>query len=240
MKMERKLLSSGFLALGMIAATIVALAQTAHDMPLSPQGGATARFIHASPDSLAMDVLVDDTEVFTNASFGDITDYVQMSTGTHTITLQAHGDDTPLLTDSLVFTDSDYTLAASDSLAKLDLLKFVDDNGAPAPGMVRGRLVHLSPGAPNVDVAVKEGAVLFSNLGFKEASDYAEVAGGTYELQIKLAGTNFVLGTTSLTVRANRVYSVFALGTTTSLEFVQTVDRAHGFDVCLPLVIRGG
>lgn len=238
--MKRRILISLVLALTMIAAATVLLGETGTSRVLSSPEAGTTRIIHASPDSPAIDLLIDDTAVFTDVAFGDITDYIAVSAGTHTVTLQTHGDDTPLLTELLNFAASDHTLAAAGMSSALELLKFVDDNRTPGPGMVRGRLVHLSPGAPAVDVATDDGAVLFSNLGYRDAGDYVEVLAGTFELEIRLAGTTIVLDTTSLTVRANRVYSMFAIGTPSNLEFVQIVDQAYGSEVYLPLVVRGG
>jgi hypothetical protein len=85
--------------------------------------------------------------------------------------------------------------------------------------------VHLSPGAPPVDIAIKDGPVLFSDVGFKEASDYVEIAPGTYELEIRLTGTDALLDTATLTFEPNRVYTVFAIGTPP--QIVQTVDEVY-------------
>lgn len=42
-------------------------------------------------------------------------------------------------------------------------------------------MVHASPDAPAVDVAVKGGPVLFAGLPFPRASAYASVPAGTYD-----------------------------------------------------------
>lgn len=238
MNKRQRLMSSVVLAVAMVSIATLVLAQTTSLPGLSSQGGATARFIHASPDSPRVDLLIDGTAVFTDVGSSDITDYTPVNTGTHTVTLQTHGDGTPLLTRSVSFTATDYTLAVADT-SPPDFFQFVDDNRAPAPGMARGRLVHLSPDAPAVDVALKHGPVVISDLGYGEASDYLELSAGTYELEILPAGISYSIPVT-LIVRPNKVYSVFAIGSPLSPQIVQTVDRDHGYEVCLPLVIRQG
>ena len=210
------------------AAALVLLAHATVAPASSPEAAAGVRFIHASPDAPSVDVTLGSTEVFTDVAFGDVADYLAATSGTYTVALRSHIDGTPLVTETLVFTSSDYTLAAAGTLATLDLVRFLDDNSAPAPGNARGRLVHLSPGGPAVDVAIKHDGILFSDVGYKEASDYAEVPADTYELDILLAGTTIPLGSTSLTVDPNTVSSAFAIGYPTSLQFVQTVDKSYG------------
>ena len=217
-----------YLLVVLAATALVLLAQASVAPASSPEATAGVRVIHASPDGPSADVLLDSTEVFTDVAFDHVTDYAQVTPVTFTITLRSHSDSTTLLTQTVVLTESDYTLAAAGTLTTLDLLELVDDNSAPAPGNVHGRLVHLSPGGPAVDVAIKDGDILFSDVGFKEASSYVEIPAGTYQLEVRLAGTFIPLGATSLTVAPNNVYSVFAIGTPTSLQCVQTVDKAYG------------
>jgi hypothetical protein len=238
--MRRALLSSAALALALITAAITALAQTSL-APASPsQEGARVRFIHASPDTPAVDVLLDESETFTATEFGQITEYTDVATGTYTVTLRLTGLGTAALTDTVLITETDYTLAAAGTSGGLELLTLVDDNSAPAPGMVRGRFVHLVPGAPAVDIAIKDGPILFSNVGFKGVGGYVEVAAGSYELEIRLTGTSIVVTTVPLTVTPNNVYTFFAVGTLSDPQIVQSVDQAHGHTVWLPLVTRGG
>jgi len=217
-------------------AAVIVLAQSRAAPALSSEEGARIRVIHAVSDAPPVDVMLNSTEVFTNVGFADATDYTDASTGPYIVTLRAHSDGTPLISDSAVFTDSDYTLAAAGTSATLDLLKLLDDNSAPAVGMVRARLVHLLPGAPAVDIAIEDGPVLLSDVGFKEASDYVEIAAGTYDVEIRLAGTDMVLDTTTLAVEPNRVYTVFAIGTLDNPQFVQTVDEAYS-PSCEPVEI---
>ena len=59
---------------------------------------------------------------------------------------------------------NDYTVAAIGLVAEIEPLVLVDDNTAPASGKAHVSVVHASPDAPAVDIAVKGGAVLVPNL----------------------------------------------------------------------------
>lgn len=57
--------------------------------------------------------------------------------------------------------DTPYTVAAINKLANIQPKVFVDDLKFPPVGNAQVRFVHLSPDAPAVDIAVKNGPTLF-------------------------------------------------------------------------------
>ena len=75
------------------------------------------------------------------------------------------------------------------------------------------RFVHASPDAPAVDIAVKNGPVLFTNVAFKGVGEYLPVGAGTYDLEVRLAGTStVVLPLNGIALQAGKIYTVFARG----------------------------
>jgi len=81
------------------------------------------------------------------------------------------------------------------------------------PGSVQIRFAHLSPNAPNVDITLPDGTVLFGNVGYKEVTDYLLVYPGTYILQARPAGTyDVVLYIPNITLLPDRFYTVYAVG----------------------------
>ncbi|HEV2128529.1 MAG TPA: DUF4397 domain-containing protein [Thermomicrobiales bacterium] len=74
-------------------------------------------------------------------------------------------------------------------------------------------MIHASPDAPAVDIAVADGDVLIESLEFPNASDYLEVPAGTYDLEVCPAGTTDVaLDLPGVELEAGMVYDVFAIG----------------------------
>jgi len=51
----------------------------------------------------------------------------------------------------------------------------------------------LAPDAPEIDLAVTDGAVLFSSYSYKKVSDYTTIKAGTYNLEVRTAGSTTVL-----------------------------------------------
>jgi len=175
---------------------------------------ARVRVVHASPDAPAVDVWVNDGVAFSNAPFKGITDYAALDTGTYNVKVVPTGATTPVVIEAdLSLEAEDYTVVAVGLLENIEPLVLVDNNSAPAAGKAHVRFVHASPDAPAVDIAVKGGPVLFSNVSFKEIGDYLPVDAGTYDLEVRLAGTETVaLDVPGLTLSDGIVYSVFAMG----------------------------
>jgi hypothetical protein len=79
--------------------------------------------------------------------------------------------------------------------------------------MARIRVIHASPDAPAVDIALKGGDVLIPELAFPNASDALEVPAASYDLEVRVAGTTDVaLDLPGVVLEAGMVYDVFAIG----------------------------
>lgn len=78
-------------------------------------GGPCIRFVHLSPNAPAVDVkLSDDTLVFNNVAYKDITNYACIPSGTYTFKVTPAGTDTEVLTipDVTLDTNNLYTIYA--------------------------------------------------------------------------------------------------------------------------------
>jgi hypothetical protein len=88
--------------------------------------------------------------------------------------------------------------------------------GAPvlAANSAMVRVMHASPDAPAVDVCVN-GSAAFSNLAFPEATKYAELAAGSYDVAVYATGSNCtgtaVMDAKGLALDA-KPYTVLAIG----------------------------
>jgi hypothetical protein len=175
---------------------------------------ARVRAVHASPDAPAVDIWVNDNAAFTNAPFKGITQYANLDTGSYNIKVVPAGATDPVVIEAdLELEAKDYTIVALGTLENIEPLVLVDNNSAPAEGKAHVRFVHASPDAPAVDIAVKGGPVLFSNIAFKGVGDYLPVDAGTYDLEVRVAGTTDVaLEVPGVKLDAGIVYTVFAMG----------------------------
>ena len=199
-------------------------------LPAMAANEARVRVVHASPDAPAVDVLVNGAKAFTNAPFKGITAYAPLAAGSYKVQVVPTGATTPVVIDATLALEAntDYTVVAMGKLANIGPIVLKDNNAAPAAGKAHVRIVHASPDAPAVDIAVKGGPVLFSNLAFKAATAYAPVDAGTYDLEVRAAGTTTVaLPLAGIKLEAGKIYTFFAMGLLTgqpALTVVPLVD----------------
>ncbi len=219
--MKRLLVVSAVLVLSLALATS-ALAQ---------EEMARVRVVHASPDAPAVDVWVAGNIAFSNAPYKGITDYAALDAGTYNVQVTPTGATEPVVinADLPLAAGTDYTVVAVGQLADIEPLVLTDNNSAPAAGMAHVRFVHASPDAPAVDIAVAGGPILFSNIPFKGVGDYLPVDAGTYDLEVRLAGTETVaLSVPGFILNADTVYTIFAMGLAggePALEAVASADN---------------
>ena len=201
-------------------------------VPVVDYAPARVRVAHASPDAPAVDVLVDGMVAFSNAPFGAVTDYAGLPAGTYNVQVVPTGMTEPVVIDADLTIEAgmDYTVAAVGLLADIEPLVMVDNNGSPEAGMAHVRFVHASPDAPAVDIAVAGGPVLFADVAFKGIGDYLPVTAGTYDLEVRVAGTDTVaLPLPGVMLGGGTVYTVFAMGqlSDASLGPVVTADAVY-------------
>jgi len=182
--------------------------------PVAPTPQARVMAIHASPDAPAVDLLVDGAVAGSGHAFPNNTAYLSVNAGTRNVKVNVAGTSTTVINANLPVTGGvNYSVFAVDAVASIGALVLTDDLTTPATGKAHVRFVHLSPDAPAVDVAVASGQVLFGDKSFKQYSAFTPVNAGTYDLEVRLAGTTtVVLPLPGITLQAGKIYTVFAKG----------------------------
>jgi hypothetical protein len=206
--------AAGILAVGML----FALAGTS-----LAAGTANVRVLHASPDAPAVDVYLDDNivDALTNVPFGAISDYLKVPAGAHNVKVYATGTtSSPVIdADLTLAAGKAYTVAATGAVADIKA-QVLQDDAKPVASTAKVRVVHFSADAPAVDIATAGSAVdeaVVKNLAYPDATDYLALPGGTYDLEVRLAGeTTVALALPNVKVQDGRAYSVFAVGSAAS------------------------
>lgn len=171
---------------------------------------------HSSPDAPAVDLLIDgNVQNSTALTFPNSTGYLQIESGSRNVKVNVSGTTTTVINADLTLeANKNYSVFAIDSVASISALVIADDLTTPASGKAHVRFVHLSPDAPAVDVAVaSSGAVVFGNTSFGAYTPFTPLDAGTYNLDVRVAGTTTVaLTLPPITLEAGKIYTVFAKG----------------------------
>jgi hypothetical protein len=186
---------------------------------IGEDGDACVNVVHASPDAPAVDVYVDGEKALSGLAFGEASGWVALPAGDHQVQVTAAGaaPETAVIDAEVTLeAGAAYEVAATGLLADIAPQIFQVDLGMLGTDddpMARIRVIHASPDAPAVDVAAAGGDVLIENLAFPEASDYLTVPAGSYDLEVRPAGTtDVVLDLPGVALEAGTVYSVYAIG----------------------------
>lgn len=186
----------------------------------TPASKSKVLVVHASPDAPAVDVRVNNTLALSNFEYGSSSGYVEVNSGATNLKVSPAGTMTNVIDANVTLEpNQNYSVFAIDSVSKVKAAVVGDDLTAPAAGKSHVRFFHFSPNAPAVDIAVTEGPVLFPNRSFNDQSTNASVVNftpvdaGTYNLEVRLAGTNtVVLSIPNVSLTAGKIYTVFAKG----------------------------
>jgi hypothetical protein len=179
-------------------------------------GKIRVRAFHGAADVGAVDVWVVDTsddssfKVYDDLAFGSAGAYNgDLDTGTYTIALDLDNDeagdllfDLPEIAEGTVAT----LLAVKDG-ADVKLVILTEDGVAgiitgmpPLPEMADVRFIHLAPSTGAVDVYAEQSVKLAENLAYQDGTDYASVAGGTYDIDIVATGAADFVGSVMASV----------------------------------------
>jgi len=189
--------------------TVVALNTT------SPEY-AQVRIAHLSPDAPNVDVWVGGSLTLSSVPFRAFSSYLNVLANRPTeIEVFVAGTSTnPVIAAELTFQENDaYTIAATGLVGNGTLGPIVINDDLSTGNNSKIRFVHASPDAPQVDLTLTDGTVLFGNVEFNEALNFINVAATSYDLQVRAAGTNTVVlsfGDVALSSGTN--YSIFATG----------------------------
>jgi hypothetical protein len=175
---------------------------------------ARVRVLHASPDAPNVDIYVNEVRILQNIPYKSLSNYMSLPSGTYQIDIYRTGQMVSAVASKKVTVTSAklYTVAAIGSVNNLRIVAFEDVPFVPR-GETKVRFVHLSPDAPAVDIAIKNGDVVFRNVSFRKATDYLVLTPMAVDFEIRLAGTKEVV----LTLHEQRFdpnipYSIYVVG----------------------------
>lgn len=198
------------------------------------------RVLHAAPTAPAVDVYVtapgDDIDAsaptLIGVPFKAFSDYLEIPAGDYRVRVTLTGDKTAIYDSGAVALGADvtYTIAAvtaESGLSPISLLVLTGDSNDPSleipDNRARVRAVHASPDAPNVDVLVDD-VVVLTDVPFKVASTYLEVAGGDRNFKINATGTQATVIDATPALERGGDYTLLAVNFLASIEPLLALD----------------
>lgn len=175
---------------------------------------AQVRFVHGSPDTVALDIVVDGKTLTTNLAFGAVfppSVYQTVAAGSRRVEERDTGTTDNEISSTISFgSGKNYTLIASGLNASIAAVLLTDDSSAPVNGEVKVRVAHLAPDfAERVDFYVVPAGTDITGmsptvpgLAYTQASSYQTVDGGSIEV--------IALKTTDQSLLADTIFDLAA------------------------------
>lgn len=187
------------------------------------------RVAHLIPGAPNVDLFVDNTKTFDNATYKRVSPYKEIPEGAHKYYLRQAGQDTaqPLAEQDERTSDAGahYTvLAVPTSIVGRPSLKILkDDYAAPANGKAKVRVIHAALGTGDIDVVANGvSESLFDNISFAGDDDYEQINPLNGTLEVRLEGKNIAVATLPNTVfEAGKLYTIFVVGQPTGAARVE-------------------
>ncbi len=181
--------------------------------PNITQPTALLSFIQGSPDEQPLDFFLNGNKV--NQApiyYGNYISYISAYAGSRTANFYTAGTNAILLSSTITLNPgAAYSLFLSNVSTSPEVLLLTDTLAKPVAGSASLRFVDLSPDAPNVDFAIKGGAVLVHDIAHKGFTTFLPVpVNPGYTFEVRKSGTTTVLATlTDVPLAAGSVYTAW-------------------------------
>ena len=183
------------------------------------------RFLHASPGTHSLEIVLEKESVWRDLRFKNSSVYVETKRMDPKVSIFRTGsNDSPLLAGTIhLKPDTRYTIAISGPSDNLQFIMIEDDPSVPQ-SEAKMRFWHLSPHGPAIDIAVKKGDVVFSQISFTETTDYLGLTPMTLDLEMRLAGTkDVVLPLNRVSLKSDLAYTLVAVDKSNDKNELETI-----------------
>src|SRR5215208_2206404 len=201
--------------LALVVALLPLQASLAKAQDESAEADATLRVIHASPGAPEVDVLLDGQTLLQGLAYGTASSYATLTPEEHRLQVVPTGQtaDAAVVDETIDAAPGQaYLLAVFGLLNDIGGEIYDVDLSEIEPGNARVRLINFSPDAGAVDLLETGGDEWFGDVDLGDASDYRDIAPGTYSADVRGDDDRSLLTVSELPFEETRVYDVVVLG----------------------------
>lgn len=176
-------------------------------------------FVHASPGTGALDIVVDNQRV-SSFTFNEDKGYYAAYPGARLLGV-VKKDSTKYLKSGYanLLGGKNYSVFVIDTLKSIDLLVVNDDLSVPEADKAKIRFINLIPRSSAVDIEIEgQSSALFTGKAFKENTDFTSIApNDSYTFNIKEAG-NVTATLPAVKIEKGKIYTLWAKGLKTATD----------------------
>lgn len=206
-----------------LAISLAILSGCKKEDPKKPAPQARVFIGHLASTAPGVDLFVDDIRINNSPlTYPDNIGYYSVVAGKRKIKVNAAGTTTSVINAELDFTaGKNYSIFAANNLAggstnPVQPVVVLDSIPGQKGGYAHVRFVHLVDVPVAVDIALDGAAVgsnVFSNVAFKQVTQFTEVKSGKLDLNARIAGSgNTVIDLPAMVFESGKAYTVIARG----------------------------
>lgn len=146
--------------------------------------------------------------------YGNTTGYQSVTSGVRNIQIKANITNTLLASNTIRITrDSSYTFFVYETNNTTTAVVAEDDLSIPSFGNAKIKFANMSTGLSAADLVISNGPTVASSVTFGSIGSYAELKAGTYNLALRLHGTNTILlNIPNVRVDNGKIYTIWSGG----------------------------
>ncbi len=194
--------------------------------------GGNLRAVHAVAGGPNVNIKANGNQILSNVPYQAVSSYLPVDAGLYAVSVHAASDDAELFRSPIRVDAAGYFTAIAGGVQDLALFQLRDDNTRPAATTAHLRVVHASAGSPEVNIEF--GGSIVGSLVYTEAFGYVPVPAGSYVARVLAKSNNAQVFNGSLSLEADTVVSVFAVGIVGDSTNGFTVVPAIDFDYRTP------
>jgi uncharacterized protein DUF4397 len=212
----KRILTAGLLSLAAVAA-----GGCGNGSGFDVSNSARVRAVNAVSAGATLAISIGGNRIADNLGYSQATDYNGVDAGEQEVVVQTVVGQVKLVDQQTAFTaGADYTMLVVGQQTNVSLLNVTDDNSPPPTGQAKFRVINVIPGnllafdvyftAPGADLTAATPTL--TNITSGNASSYAALAAGTYQVRITPAGgKTAVVDAGTLTLNAGDIRTALVL-----------------------------
>ncbi len=173
------------------------------------------RLVNGSHDSPAISMHVDDASTVTNLTYKNATKLLNVNTGTRKIIIRAFGYTTPIFQKEINFeANQNYFFFVANKFESIEVLSLTTPTKIVPFGKSSVRFINGIYDKIGIDIQITNtsGTIVFTNVPFKNVSNYVDLSSGKNEIIVKAANTQEILFTSDANLEVGVVYTACLLG----------------------------
>ncbi|HSQ87590.1 DUF4397 domain-containing protein [Romboutsia sp.] len=185
------------------------------------------RFLHAVPRVMPVDIYLNGSLFFNRVFFTHFSPYLYVPEGVYEVTVFiTMTKENPIIRQNIEVKNGELaTLTMTGNYDDIKLLLIPEDKESAVGNNSKIRFVHLSPNVPELNVLL-DNVMMFSNVDFREITEYVQIPTQFYQLDIELSQNNRLLRSNRIAINPNRIYTLYVMGNFASFQVFQSLDGA--------------